>query len=470
MASESPYDADGAASAEAIDALRKRARDVLVQASSDGRLHTALQSVSWEPRHWAQDRGLDSIDVTRRQVREMLTQAALSGQLRTLVSQLLDGPSHDGQVSQPSHGVTARGVPADAAVRSAEADEARAPPLPAAVESEYIRIQMRNALTRASADGTLQQAIGAVGGSESFGRQGMRRVHPREEDRHASAASSPTSRARSGSISASVAPPTAPFANHHRRRPQSHSRASEALRDRVRATLAQASIDGRLATALRGASIASSGLSRGVIADLRSRTRRLLLQASLDGRFAPEVVHAAAVQGWSESGEASGAGDGEEAVESFARSLGAQQARRSGRDATPLALAAAQVRESLLRAVADGQLEQVLESLEAPRARAAAGLDDDGLDDGLTSDAIEEEVDQIVEEGRERSRRQCLHGRAAAEVCSICLESSDPESEICIFQCSHVFHAACIEAWLRRRRVCPNCRYNLEMRRADLQR
>mmetsp|Transcript_17749 Transcript_17749/g.41155 ORF Transcript_17749/g.41155 Transcript_17749/m.41155 type:complete len:427 (-) Transcript_17749:53-1333(-) len=425
MRSESPLDAEGATAAEAIDALRKRARDVLVQASSDGRLHTALQSVSWAPQmyRWGQDRGVDTVDITRRHVREMLTQAALSGQLRTLVSQLLDAPSEHGEASQPSHATAGRGLrSAEEARRSQpEEDESHAPPLPAAVESEYIRVQMRNALTRASADGTLQQAIGAVGGSESFGLQGMRRVHLRE-DRHESA----TSRARSGSIDGPTAPP------NQRRRPHSHARGSQALRDRVRATLEQASIDGRLATALQGASVVSSGLPpRGVIADLRSRTRRLLMQ----------------VQGWSGSGdEIGGAVDHE---------------------ATPLALAAAQVRESLLRAVEDGQLEQVLESLEAPRA--ARALEEDGFDNGLTSEAIEEEVGYIVEDGRERSR-QCLHGRADAEVCSICLESSDPETEICVFQCSHVFHAACIEAWLRRRRVCPNCRYNLELRRADLQR
>lgn len=45
------------------------------------------------------------------------------------------------------------------------------------------------------------------------------------------------------------------------------------------------------------------------------------------------------------------------------------------------------------------------------------------------------------------------------ESCSICLGSFTEEEQVRRLPvCSHVFHQECIDAWLERKRECPNCK------------
>ncbi|MCO5578146.1 hypothetical protein L7F22_031984 [Adiantum nelumboides] len=45
--------------------------------------------------------------------------------------------------------------------------------------------------------------------------------------------------------------------------------------------------------------------------------------------------------------------------------------------------------------------------------------------------------------------------------CCICLSSYDDGVEIRELQCSHHFHCACIDRWLRMNSTCPLCKFNI---------
>lgn len=47
------------------------------------------------------------------------------------------------------------------------------------------------------------------------------------------------------------------------------------------------------------------------------------------------------------------------------------------------------------------------------------------------------------------------------ETCSICLEDVS-ETERHLTPCSHTFHLACMNAWLRFKHTCPTCRSQLD--------
>lgn len=50
------------------------------------------------------------------------------------------------------------------------------------------------------------------------------------------------------------------------------------------------------------------------------------------------------------------------------------------------------------------------------------------------------------------------------EVCSICREELKPGAKV--VPCGHIFDASCLEAWMRMKRECPNCRTSLEVQEA----
>ncbi|KAK9039110.1 hypothetical protein V6N11_023947 [Hibiscus sabdariffa] len=71
-----------------------------------------------------------------------------------------------------------------------------------------------------------------------------------------------------------------------------------------------------------------------------------------------------------------------------------------------------------------------------------------------------------IEEYRSRIptiRFDDLHSREQAEYdCPVCRCSFEPESEIDLLPCNHLFHKDCLEKWLRYLRgTCPLCRFPL---------
>jgi len=51
--------------------------------------------------------------------------------------------------------------------------------------------------------------------------------------------------------------------------------------------------------------------------------------------------------------------------------------------------------------------------------------------------------------------------RIKGELCSICREELKPGAKI--VPCGHIFDATCLEAWMRMKRECPNCRTSLDL-------
>lgn len=43
------------------------------------------------------------------------------------------------------------------------------------------------------------------------------------------------------------------------------------------------------------------------------------------------------------------------------------------------------------------------------------------------------------------------------DTCSICLDSYEVNNTVRVLGCCHVYHAHCVELWLRRRPTCPMC-------------
>ena len=53
--------------------------------------------------------------------------------------------------------------------------------------------------------------------------------------------------------------------------------------------------------------------------------------------------------------------------------------------------------------------------------------------------------------------------------CLICLEDYDPEEELRLLSCRHVFHRDCVDRWLETgRNNCPACRSQVRMSSNDL--
>lgn len=49
-----------------------------------------------------------------------------------------------------------------------------------------------------------------------------------------------------------------------------------------------------------------------------------------------------------------------------------------------------------------------------------------------------------------------------SSTCSICLDCFQPGDTARELRCSHTFHLACLDTWLRNRALCPVCRANVE--------
>lgn len=112
-------------------------------------------------------------------------------------------------------------------------------------------------------------------------------------------------------------------------------------------------------------------------------------------------------------------------------------------------------RETLLQASMDGRL---FEALQAVRSSA--------MEEAARNNAEGQRLAALAVEEARRGAQQLLTGvveLALAAACTICLECLEPAQDIGVLPCSHVFHCACVEQWLRGRRTCPNCRTEVEV-------
>ncbi|KAF0934473.1 hypothetical protein E2562_025550 [Oryza meyeriana var. granulata] len=91
--------------------------------------------------------------------------------------------------------------------------------------------------------------------------------------------------------------------------------------------------------------------------------------------------------------------------------------------------------------------------------RRVVGTETVGAECGLTAAAIDDALPA--------SAYECpLGGDSNAEVCSVCLEDvRGGETVRRLPACRHLYHAACIDAWLRSHTTCPLCRSDLSPRR-----
>tara|TARA_B100000519_G_scaffold79329_2_gene68612 strand:+ start:3283 stop:3534 length:252 start_codon:yes stop_codon:yes gene_type:complete len=44
--------------------------------------------------------------------------------------------------------------------------------------------------------------------------------------------------------------------------------------------------------------------------------------------------------------------------------------------------------------------------------------------------------------------------------CVICLQEMKTNEELSIIVCSHIYHTECIQAWAKKKRLCPLCDYS----------
>ena len=54
-----------------------------------------------------------------------------------------------------------------------------------------------------------------------------------------------------------------------------------------------------------------------------------------------------------------------------------------------------------------------------------------------------------------------LKSKNEDEVCSICLVAAKKGDRVYELCCKHLFHKKCIDPWLEKSTVCPNCRRDL---------
>jgi len=235
------------------------------------------------------------------------------------------------------------------------------------------------------------------------------------------------------------------------------------VRAQARDVLFQASIDGRLDNASRpaddGESLGSEMMS--LLGDddeflgsdddfhLRAQARETLLQASLNGEL-DESLQAVILRH---------TGFDNERLRSQARDTMVQASSTGG-----LADALAGLHGGLsFSAVAQGGVASEMAALviEALRSREAAVA------------AAEARTKSLVEQARERARG--LHSsdqRLASAVCTICQDTLmqpawaqellSEDIHYCMLPCSHCFHIACAEHWLRSSSTCPNCRLSAD--------
>jgi hypothetical protein len=49
------------------------------------------------------------------------------------------------------------------------------------------------------------------------------------------------------------------------------------------------------------------------------------------------------------------------------------------------------------------------------------------------------------------------------DVCSVCLVAAKKGDKVIEVPCRHIFHQKCLEPWLKKSTVCPNCRRDVLM-------
>ena len=95
---------------------------------------------------------------------------------------------------------------------------------------------------------------------------------------------------------------------------------------------------------------------------------------------------------------------------------------------------------------------------------------------GLTSAQIEKSTSKYVlkrkNDGDNDGHRAKKAKRdeipdAFSTACSVCLDDFNEGETLRRFSCKHVFHAHCVDEWLKRRPTCPNCR--MDIRQNDQQ-
>jgi hypothetical protein len=60
---------------------------------------------------------------------------------------------------------------------------------------------------------------------------------------------------------------------------------------------------------------------------------------------------------------------------------------------------------------------------------------------------------KVIRIGKEASQK----AKKEEKVCSICLQDFEPNQEVNLMKCNHIFHKGCIDEWFRIKRKCPLC-------------
>ncbi|KAF8661785.1 hypothetical protein HU200_056739 [Digitaria exilis] len=113
---------------------------------------------------------------------------------------------------------------------------------------------------------------------------------------------------------------------------------------------------------------------------------------------------------------------------------------------------------------------RVLSRKRAATPSSAAAGDDDSSSSAASSPARAQDDEQRRQHDRlVASLPTAFVARGAGEECAVCIaELRDGEEARALPRCGHRFHAACVEAWLRRRHTtCPLCRASVVVAVAD---
>ena len=136
-------------------------------------------------------------------------------------------------------------------------------------------------------------------------------------------------------------------------------------------------------------------------------------------------------------------------------------------DARPLLVATVPGRESGV-----APLRAALNDLSAmvdSRSGSPSGFDDPFENADGTPDARPAGVGGLPEEAILMLPLSTLPAHCAAVECCVCVSAIEPGGEdSCVrLPCAHLFHAECIQRWLRTRRSCPLCRTLVEAEAAE---
>ena len=110
-----------------------------------------------------------------------------------------------------------------------------------------------------------------------------------------------------------------------------------------------------------------------------------------------------------------------------------------------------------------------LSAMVDSRSGSPSGFDDPFENADGTPDARPAGVGGLPEEAILMLPLSTLPAHCAAVECCVCVSAIEPGSEDrCVrLPCAHLFHAECIQRWLRTRRSCPLCRTLVEAEAAE---